>query len=273
MTNLRVLLVDDESLARRGLRLRLDKMENIEIIGECRNGREAIAAIRELEPDLVFLDIHMPGVDGFGVIRALQCDAMPMVIFVTAFDQYALHAFDVHAVDYVLKPVENDRLREAVDRARQRLRIADGENAKRRLIELLARFTGESERIIDTVAESGDISLIKRYPEKIAIRNGGTTTLIPVVEIDWIDAAGDYMCIHANGATHIMRTTMKELESLLSPRVFQRIHRSTIVNVVKIESLHTRASGDYFVNLQNGTRLKMGRGYKSKIKTLKSFGH
>lgn len=190
MKNLRVLLVDDESLARRGLRIRLDKLENIEIVGECRNGREAIAAIRRLAPDLVFLDIQMPGIDGFKVVQALQSDNLPMIVFVTAFDSYALEAFNVHAMDYLLKPVETDRLHEAVERAREHSQAADEGNQKRRLIELVVQLTGERETVISRIAESGDMSLIKHYPEKVVIKDSGRVTLIPVDEIDWIDAAG-----------------------------------------------------------------------------------
>ena len=268
MNVLRVLLIDDESLARRGLKMRLSQFNDVEIVGECQNGREAIATISETNPDLIFLDIQMPGIDGFGVIEHLQSDAMPLVIFVTAFDHYAIEAFKIHAVDYVLKPADDKRLREALDRAHARKALEDESGEKSRLIDLIVQITGQSQHVIDRVIASGDTSLISRYPEKIAIKDAGKTTLVAVNDIDWIDAAGDYMCLHANGMTHVMRTTMKDLEDQLDPTGFQRIHRSTIVNISRVESVINHISGEYFLLLKNGMRLKMSRGYKNKIKYL-----
>jgi two-component system LytT family response regulator len=258
---LTTIIVDDEALARRGLKLRLAQLEDVEVLAECRNGREAISAIRELQPDLVFLDIQMPGMDGFDVVRELQSDDMPLVVFVTAFDQYAINAFDVHAVDYVLKPVEEQRLEEAVARARERLTASASVERKQRLLDVIVDLTGKSESAIEQLLQSDEPS----YPDKLTIRDGADVTLVPTRDIEWVDAAGDYMCVHAQGATHVMRSTMKDLESQLDPSTFQRIHRSTLVNLGRVVSLSSHINGEFFLTLDCGARLKMSRTYKEKV--------
>jgi two-component system LytT family response regulator len=261
---LRAIVVDDEGLARRGLKIRLDKIGGVDVIAECKNGREAIASISTEQPDVVFLDIQMPGMDGFDVVRELQADNMPMIVFVTAFDHYAVHAFDVHAVDYVLKPVEEDRLRDAVNKAREQLDQQRGSNRKQQLLELIMNMTGKSEVGIDALVEAGGQS----FPEKLTIKDGDQITIVPIVEIDWVDAAGDYMCVHASGVTYVMRITMKELEKQLDPSLFQRIHRSTLINVNRIVKLISHINGEFFVTLESGARLKMSRTYKDKLQHL-----
>jgi len=259
MKALRTLIVDDEALARRGLEIRLSQLPHVEIVGECANGREAVAMISSLAPDLVFLDIEMPGLDGFDVIREVQADSLPMIVFVTAFDQYALHAFDVHAVDYVLKPIELARLETAVERARAR---RDGERAvaeKARLLDLIGALERRPQRRVD------DAQTARAPGPRISFRDGATIVRVPVAEIDWIDAAGDYMCIHASGTTHVVRMTMKSLERELDPARFQRIHRSTIVNLDRVERLSPHTNGEYFVSLVGGARLKLSRTYKEKL--------
>jgi len=261
---LRAIVVDDEGLARRGLKIRLDQIGGVDVIGECKNGREAIASIAAEQPDVVFLDIQMPGMDGFDVIRELQADNMPMIVFVTAFDHYAVHAFDAHAVDYILKPVEEDRLRAAVDKAREQLNQQRASDRKQQLLGLIMSITGKTELGIDALVEAGG----KSFPDKLTIKDGDQITLVPVIDIDWVDAAGDYMCVHAQGKTYVMRITMKDLEQLLDPSVFQRIHRSTLINLSRIVKLISHINGEFFVTLESGARLKMSRSYKDKVRHL-----
>jgi len=258
---LTTIIVDDESLARRGLKLRLAELGDIEVLAECRNGREAITEIRKLGPDLVFLDIQMPGLGGFDVVRELQADDMPLIIFVTAFDQYAISAFDVHAVDYLLKPVEDSRLEEAVTRARDRLTETTPDDQKQRLLEVIVDLTGKSESAIEEMLQSEDAD----YPDKLTIKDGSELTLVATRDIDWIDAAGDYMCIHARGETHVMRSTMKDLEAQLDPSTFQRIHRSTLVNLERVVKLSSHINGEFFLTLECGACLKMSRTYKDRV--------
>lgn len=264
MTPLRTLIVDDEALARRGLRLRLEKHADVEILGECCNGREALASIPELEPDLVFLDIQMPGFDGFDVVRSLQGDDMPMVVFATAFDQFAVKAFEVHAVDYILKPVDEEPLSRALERARERLVQKHAVSDKEHLLEVISEITGRAPAQMEQWLD-GNATPPRQYPEKIAIRDGGNTTLVPVRDIDWVDAAGDYMCVHAQGRIHVMRITMKQLEDQLDPALFQRVHRSTIVNLDRVQKISAHMNGEFHLILSDTTRLKMSRGYREKI--------
>ena len=262
--NLRAIIVDDEPLARKGLRMRLEAMSGIEVIGECSNGREALNSVAELEPDVVFLDIQMPGMSGFDVVSKLQQDDMPLIIFVTAYDEYALKAFDVQAVDYLLKPIEADRLQESVERARDHKTLDGAVTDKQRLLELIISITGKSETSIAQLLK--DHTGVKTYPEKIAIKDGAETTLVLSEDIDWVDAAGDYMCIHANDQTHVMRITMKELEDQLDPTNLQRVHRSTIVNLDRVTKVCSHMNGEFHLILDNGSSIKMSRSYKEKVK-------
>jgi two-component system LytT family response regulator len=258
------LIVDDESLARRGLKLRLAKLEGVDVIGECDNGRQALKAVVELQPDLILLDIQMPGMSGFEMVQKLQQDQMPLVIFVTAFDQYAIDAFKIHAVDYLLKPIDEDRLAEAIERARQHLLAKGVVSDKQRLLELVISITGKSEvAVTQLLKEHGGV---KSYPEKLAIKDGSETTLVAMKDIDWVDAAGDYMCVHAGGETHVMRSTMKDLEDQLDPAVFQRVHRSTIVNLERVTKVCSHMNGEFYLALVNGSSVKMSRSYKDKVK-------
>lgn len=263
-STIRALIVDDEALARQGLAVRLEQDSRVELLRSCKNGREALEAIAELEPDLIFLDIQMPGMSGFEVVERLQQDNMPLVVFVTAFDEYAVKAFEVHAVDYLLKPIEQERLQQALDHVADRMAGQRDQLEKRRLMDVVIRLTGRSE---DAVAELmvGDEQPV-RYLEKLAIKDGSSTTFVPVRDIDWIDAAGDYMCVHVKGETHIMRTTMKELESSLDPNLFQRVHRSTIVNLDRVEKVSSHINGEFHLTLSCGTSLKMSRSYKDKVR-------
>lgn len=261
---IRALVVDDETLGRKGLMLRLQELGQVEVLRECQNGKEALEAIAELAPDLVFLDIQMPGMTGFEMVQRLQQDNMPLVIFVTAYDAYAINAFEVHAVDYLLKPIELERLAAAVDKARHRLENRRSEDEKKLLLDIVISLTGKSEQSVVELLRSGENPA--KYSEKLAIKDGASTTFVPVRDIDWIDAAGDYMCVHVKGETLIMRTTMKELEDLLDPTVFQRVHRSTIVNLDRVEKVSSHINGEFHLTLSCGTSLKMSRSYKDKVK-------
>ena len=261
MSALKTVIVDDESLARRGLRLRLQKHPQIDIVAECATGRAALAAIAEHQADLVFLDIQMPGMDGFEVVRRLQDDALPIVVFVTAFDHYALEAFEVHALDYVLKPVDEERLAGTVARVLERCAERRSEGDKQRLIELVVGLTGEQAGSIDLLPHAGGGS----GRDRLVVRDGSTTHRIPYTDIEWIDAAGDYMCIHAAGTTHITRATMKELEAVLEPRRFARIHRSTLVNVDRVQSISPLENGKYRLELDGGQKLTMSRSYREQL--------
>ncbi|MBB5211365.1 LytR/AlgR family response regulator transcription factor [Microbulbifer hydrolyticus] len=262
--SLKVIIVDDEPLARRGLRLRLEHLGGVEVVAECGNGREAKEQIESLKPDVAFLDIQMPGVTGLELVQLLPKEEMPQIVFVTAYDQYAVEAFEVNAVDYVLKPIEEDRLSRALQRVREKLGSENLAAQREQLLEAVADLTQESPAALEQKLAAGELGS-SRYPEKIAIKDSGKITLVPAREIDWIDAAGDYMCVHANGETHVMRITMKELEQQLDPKVFQRIHRSTIVNLRRVREICAHINGEYHLVLNNGERLKMSRSYKNKV--------
>jgi len=263
---LKTIIVDDEALARRGLKLRLSGVPDVEVVAEAKNGREALEFIREKDPDLVFLDIQMPGMDGFDVLRKLNPEDMPAIVFVTAFDDYAIKAFDANALDYLLKPIEDFRLHEALDRVRANLDQKRALKHRRSLLKLVGEITGEPVASIEELSAKGVDKLKKKEPARLAIRDGGRTTWVPQAKIEWIDAAGDYMCVHAEGETHIMRMTMKKLEDALDPDILQRVHRSTIVNVNHIKEMRSHINGEYFLTLSCGHTIKLSRTYKDKLK-------
>ena len=242
---LRVLVVDDEPLARRGIHVRLGRMAGVEIVGECASGREAVDAIRGLSPDLVFLDVQMPGLDGYGVVEAVGAERMPVVVFVTAYDQHALRAFEARALDYLLKPIDDERFEQAVARARARVAERRESAVGRRL----------------AAAPAAPL-------ERILVRSGGRVLLVAADEVDWIEAAGDYLRLHVGPARHLLRETMGALEARLDPRRFVRIHRSTIVNVSRIRELQPYFNREYVVLLRDGTRLKLSRGYRERLELL-----
>jgi two-component system LytT family response regulator len=263
---IKALIVDDEELARRGLEIRLEKYADVEICGQSRNGREALAAVRDHAPDIMFLDVQMPGMDGFEVLRRLAGSRMPIVIFVTAYDEFALKAFDANALDYLLKPINDDRLAEAIGRARQALDDKSADNQRDKLLKLVCELTGRELTLQSALAEAdGDA---KAFPRRLAIRDGAETACVEVDQIDWIDAAGDYMCIHAAGNTYVLRGTMKHLEEVLNPEVFVRVHRSAIVNRHRVTSMRPHRNGEYFLQLGGDTELKLSRKYKKSIERL-----
>ena len=266
MTKIRTLLVDDEPLATRGLTIRLKAFDDIEIVGSCVNGREAVKMIKQEKPDLVFLDIQMPGFDGFSVVRSLVGEAeIPLVVFVTAYDQYALEAFETHALDYLLKPVEEDRLAEAIQRARDSLsqRIAIEQNA--RLVDMIENMEQPPKEALTALLEQPVENKDARFDPHLRIKDRGHISIVDVADVEYIDAAGDYMCIHVDEKTHILRETMKTMERRLDPKIFQRIHRSTIVNLDKVREVRPHSNGECFLTLESGTELKVSRSYKDVV--------
>ncbi|XOV77752.1 MAG: LytR/AlgR family response regulator transcription factor [Aestuariibacter sp.] len=263
-------IVDDEPLARKGLAIRLGGFENIEVLGQCSSGIDALEKIPQFNPDLVFLDIQMPGLNGFQVINKLreQNVPLPLIVFVTAFDSYAIKAFDIHALDYVLKPVDDSRLQEALEKVEKTLDLKNEGSHKDKLVSLIADFTGDDcEDILRKLAEGEPIST-NPYPSVLAIKDGSEVTRVPIDQIQWIDAAGDYMCVHAQDGTHIMRRTMKELEDELDPKKFVRAHRSAIVNINFVNKMVSHISGEYHLVLHNGTELKVSRSHRDRVKSM-----
>lgn len=264
---IRAIIVDDEPLARRGLELRLAAHDDIEVVQLCGNGREALEAIATHSPDLMFLDIEMPGVDGFEVLRRTPQTRMPMVVFVTAFDRYAIEAFEAHALDYLLKPLVDERLERTLAHVREQFAQRRSVRHREQLVALLASVTGagqlDAEELLARGAEG-----IKRFPDVLPIRLGRETVRLPVTAIEWVDAAGDYMCVHAEGRTHVVRATMKQFEERLDPAHFQRIHRSTIVNIRRIRKLKPHTNGEYFLTLDGGHELKLSRSYRDRLERI-----
>lgn len=265
---IRAIIVDDEELARRGIELRLANHPDITIVQQCANGREAIAAIARDQPDLMFLDIQMPGLSGFDVLARLPQESLPMVIFVTAYDRYALDAFEAQAIDYLLKPINDLRFTQALDRVRGYWQQRNALSQREQLIELLASTQGTGSVDEQTLREYLHAERQAQYPQILPIRDDAGTVRVDVNRIDWIDAAGDYMCVHADGRTYVLRETMKSLEAVLDPKLFQRVHRSTIVNVSRVRRLRPHTNGEYFLTLDDGQEIKLSRSYRDRVDQL-----
>ncbi len=259
---IRTILVDDEPLAIQGLQLRLAPHEDVEIIETCLNGREAIRAIKTHKPDLVFLDIQMPGFDGFSVIQGLMEVEPPLFVFVTAYQDHAIRAFEAQAVDYLLKPVDEQRLADTLDRVRQRLAEKRGIEEVGRLKEVLAEVAPDA---AGNMAESDDAPASNRFEKLINIKDRGQIFRVDVDTIERIDAAGDYMCIYTGDNTLILRETMKDLEKRLDPRRFQRVHRSTIVNLDLVRQVKPHTNGECFLVLDSGAQVKVSRSYREVV--------
>ena len=247
----RALIVDDEALARQRLALMLADEHQVEVIGQAESGSAAVQAIAAQRPDLVFLDVQMPGLDGFGVLRCTAGAHRPVVIFVTAHDEHAIRAFEVQAADYLLKPVTAARLREAVRRAVERVRSAPATENARALEGLLAR-------VPDTPVAGA----------RIPVRQAHGYGFVPVAEIVWVEADGDHLRLHAGSTVHQLRETMAEIEVRLEPFRFLRVHRSAIVNVSAVRSVEPIAKGDYHLILRDGTRVRSGRRYRDRVQAL-----
>ncbi|MEX1995082.1 MAG: LytTR family DNA-binding domain-containing protein [Steroidobacteraceae bacterium] len=266
--SVRAIIVDDEPLARRGLELRLRAFRDFEIVAQCGNGREAVDAVAQHSPDLMFLDIEMPGVDGFEVLRRIPQTSMPMVVFVTAFDRYAVEAFDAHALDYLLKPLVDERFERTMAHVREQFAQRKSVKHREQLVALLASVTGAGQLDAEELLARGAEGVSRRFPEVLPIRLGRETIRLPVAAIEWVDAAGDYMCVHAEGRTHVVRATMKQFEERLDPADFQRIHRSTIVNIRRIRKLKPHTNGEYFLTLEGGHELKLSRSYRDRLERI-----
>jgi two-component system, LytTR family, response regulator len=247
LTRIRAIIVDDEPFARERIRSLLASEADIDIIDECGDGVTAVESIEANRPDLVFLDVNMPELDGIGVLEQVGPAAIPAVIFITAYDHFAVQAFDAHAVDYIMKPFDEERFRTALQRARHTLKARASDEIDSRLATLLSDLKRP------------------RHLERLAIKAGGKIVFIRTEEIDWIGAEGNYARIHSGNRSHLLRETMNTLETKLDPDRFLRIHRSTIVNTESISELEPLFQGDYVVILRDGTRLTSSRGYRSNL--------
>jgi two-component system LytT family response regulator len=249
--SIRTLIVDDEPLARERVRALLEREPDIQVIGECGDGRTALETIRGEHPDLVLLDVQIPELDGFAVLESLPPEALPAVIFVTAYDQYALQAFEVHAVDYLLKPFDEERFQRALERARRAVRMERGEGMSEKLLALLA-----------------DLKSPPSYLERLVVKSSGRLFFLRTDEIDWIESSGNYVCLHVAGESHLLRETMAGLEARLDPARFIRIHRTAIVQIDRIKELHPLFHGEYEVVLRDGVRLTLSRGFRDRLEGL-----
>jgi two-component system LytT family response regulator len=248
---IRAVIVDDEPLARRRIRSLLVEAEGVEVVAECANGREAIQALEAAPPDLLFLDIQMPEVDGFDVLQAIGVGQVPVVIFVTAYDQFALRAFEAHALDYLLKPFDDERFEAALQRARERIRQQQGGDLDRRLRALLEEVRGDH-----------------GYLRRLVVPSGHRSVFIRTEQIDWIEAERNYVRLHVGGRAYLLRENLSRIASALDPTTFCRIHRSTIVNVDRIQAVESLFGGEYLVVLHDGTRLTSGRSYRRNLHAL-----
>jgi two-component system LytT family response regulator len=247
----RTLIVDDEPLARERLRKLLEKESDIELLGECADGREAVTRIKETEPDLVFLDVQMPECNGFDVLAQLRGSPMPVVVFVTAYDQFALKAFEVHAVDYLLKPFDRERFQTALRRALDHVRRSQAGELNARLSALL-----------------GELKSQPKHLERLAIKSSGRLVLIRIDDVDWVESSDNYVELHVGTERHLHRVTMSALEEMLPPERFMRISRSAIVNVDRIKELQPLFHGEYVVTLRDGKRLTLSRSYREKLRQI-----
>ena len=259
---IKTILVDDEKLAIQGLQIRLEKFDDIEIVDTCRNGREAIRKIKTLKPDLVFLDIQMPGFDGFSVVRGIMEIEPPLFIFVTAYSEHAVRAFEAEAIDYLVKPVEEDRLADAIDRVRKRLSEKRGGAELEKLKNVLSEVAPDAMASMD---DSEEPASANRYEKLINVKDRGQIFRVDVDTIERIDAAGDYMCIYTADNSLILRETMKDLEKRLDPRNFQRVHRSTIVNLSQVREVKPHTNGECFLVLGSGAQVKVSRSYRDVV--------
>ena len=250
MPNLRALVVDDEDLARERIRNFLQAEGDVEVVGECADGRSAVDAIEQTRPDVVFLDVQMPEMDGFEVVRALEAGHVPAVVFVTAYDEYAVRAFEVHALDYLLKPFSSIRFRATLAHARDQLH---------------RHHAGELGRKLLTLAPTLWDKPGGPRPERLLVRSAGRVHFVRTAEIEWCEAAGNYVRLHVGQDSHLFRETMNSLESKLDPRQFVRVHRSTIVNVEQIEQLRSSLGGESTVFLRNGVKVTLSRGYRESF--------
>jgi len=257
---IRTILVDDEKLAIQGLQLRLEEFPDVEVIDTCANGREAIRKIKTEKPDLVFLDIQMPGFDGFSVVKGVMEIEPPLFVFVTAYQEHAIRAFEANAVNYLMKPVDRDKLADTLDRVRTRL-------CEKRSAEEAEKLKSVLNEVAPDAVEgmAGDEDVTARYEKLINVKDRGQIFRVDVDSIEHIEAAGDYMCIYTGDNSLILRETMKDLERRLDPRVFQRVHRSTIVNLDKVRQVKPHTNGECFLVLESAAQVKVSRSYRDVV--------
>ena len=260
--SIRTILVDDEKLAIQGLELRLQPFEDIEIVATCHNGREAIRKIKTLKPDLVFLDIQMPGFDGFSVVQGVMDIDPPLFVFVTAYSEHAIKAFEAQAIDYLMKPVEPERLADTMDRVRSRLSDKRTSEELDRLRTVINEVAPDA---ADNLVSLDDDLVSTRFEKLINVKDRGQIFRVDVASIERIDAAGDYMCIYTADNSLILRETMKDLEKRLDPRTFQRVHRSTIVNLDQVRQVKPHTNGECFLVLESGAQVKVSRSYRDVV--------
>ncbi|MGB3724922.1 MAG: response regulator [Glaciecola sp.] len=265
---IRALVVDDEPLAIEGLKLRLEKIDDISVIGQAVNGDEAIVLVHDLQPDVLFIDLHLPGLNGLEVVQSLQSDSMPLVVFVTAHSEYALDAFELNAIDYILKPANLGRLQQTMVRIKERLAPQERDQEKYRLMKALGEASGleisELEEWLDTNTPLPSIG-----QQELVIKNtNNQKVFVPMHDIGWVDAAGDYMCIHTPKENYIVRITMKKLTSQLDERIFQRIHKSTVVNMNRVKSVQSLRNNESMLDLGDGIKLKVSRNYNAAVHTI-----
>ncbi|MDD3799827.1 MAG: LytTR family transcriptional regulator DNA-binding domain-containing protein [Novosphingobium sp.] len=257
---IRTILVDDEKLAIQGLQLRLEAFPDVEVIDTCSNGREAIRKIKTEKPDLVFLDIQMPGFDGFSVVKGVMEIEPPLFVFVTAYEEHAIRAFEANAVNYLMKPVDEDKLADTIERVRQRLAEKRSAEEAEKLKNVLSEVAPDA---VEAMPEQEDGT--NRYEKLINIKDRGQIFRVDVDSIEHIEAAGDYMCIYTGDNSLILRETMKDLERRLDPRMFQRVHRSTIVNLDQVRQVKPHTNGECFLVLESGAQVKVSRSYRDVV--------
>lgn len=257
---IRTIIVDDEKLAIQGLQLRLDKFPDVEVIETCANGREAIRKIKTEKPDLVFLDVQMPGFDGFSVVKGVMEIDPPLFVFVTAYEEHAIRAFEANAINYLMKPVDEDKLADTLDRVRTRLAEKRSAEEAEKLKDVLAEVAPDAMENMPGEEESAG-----RYEKLINVKDRGQIFRVDVDTIEHIEAAGDYMCIYTGDNSLILRETMKDLERRLDPRVFQRVHRSTIVNLDQVRQVKPHTNGECFLVLDSGAEVKVSRSYRDVV--------
>jgi two-component system, LytTR family, response regulator len=250
-SKIRTLIVDDEELARDRIQTLLEQQPDVEIVGMCNDGVSALEAIEKHQPDLVFLDVQMPGMDGFEVVENLDPQNAPAVVFVTAHDGHAIRAFEIHALDFLLKPFDQTRFEKALERARGKVKVAKGAVIDSHLVSLLEELREE-----------------RKYPERLIVKSSGRVFFVRTEEIDWVEASGNYVKIHTKSEAHLLRESMKNMEAKLDPKIFVRIHRSAIVNIDRIKELEPWFHGEYIVIMRDGTRLTASRVFSDRLSAL-----
>lgn len=267
--NISVVIIDDEPLAIEGLKLRLDTIECVTVVGEGRDGDDAMRLCQELQPDLLFIDLRLPGLNGLEVVQLIQADVMPLVVFVSAHGEYALDAFELNAIDYILKPANVGRLQKTIERVQERLQPQQRGQDKFRLLKALQEVSGLAISELEEWLENTEQQLPSKYRRQLVIKNrDNEKEFVPVRDIRWIDAAGDYMCIHTYEQNYIVRITMKKLESELDSAEFKRIHKSTLVNIHCVKSIQTLRNNESMLDLGDDVRLKVSRNYSDAVKAI-----